>query len=230
LSEVLRWRRNDRVSHLLLVTGVVLATVTGLPLFDNGLFWPLGYAFDFGLPASFMGLLGVTLRGLLHRVGAIIIVGAILIHLWSRRGRWKTEVLMNKEDVKALLTLAKYNLRLTRDYPSIGFHHPGEKAVYLLAGVVGISGLSVSGLILWFPSLAPGYQSAALLVHDLAFATVAVIIAGHFLLALNPANRAVLKAMFGDGKVPLDWARGHHPGWKVEAGVDQEGTNQPVRN
>ena len=41
----------------------------------------------------------------------------------------------------------------------------------------------------------------------------------HIYLALSPLNRKAFHAMFGDGKLPLDHVREHHPIWyeKLEA-------------
>lgn len=202
-EEVERWGAIDRMTHLLLMSGVLLATVTGVALFDNEAFQFLNVALG-------------EMRGLLHRVAVVFIGAAIVIHLSSRALNRETTVRPTLKDVKDLITIGLHWFGVKKDYPEIGFHHPGEKLVYWGASFTGLILSGASGILLLFPEIAPDLYFQALLAHDVAFVMILIIISGHFMMSVNPAHWPVLKAMFINGKVSKDWAVRHHPGWARE--------------
>ncbi len=44
-------------------------------------------------------------------------------------------------------------------------------------------------------------------------ACVRVFLVVHLYLSLLPMNRQALNAMFGDGRLPIDYVKSHHPIW-----------------
>lgn len=208
MAMIQKWGAVDRLTHWLLIIGITTAIVTGLPLFDVATFGFLLPLWQIRLPFN----LTVNL------VAAILIMAAALIHVTYRAAsRRSTEIMFGSNDFKDFSTITKHWFGLTKDYPRLGFHHPGQKAVYWLAPVLGIIVGGASGLILWFPEIAETWFTAAILLHDIAFVLIVVLIAGHFVLAVTPTNWPVLKAMLVTGKVPVSWAKRHHPGWTEKA-------------
>ena len=56
-----------------------------------------------------------------------------------------------------------------------------------------------------------GVQEFSRFVHAASFVIIAVFLIVHLYLALIPMNRQSLYAMFGDGNLPIDYVRIHHP-------------------
>ncbi|NIN51902.1 MAG: hypothetical protein GTN80_06260 [Nitrososphaeria archaeon] len=210
-EKIERWKIADRVAHALLMLGVLLAILTGLILFDSDLF-------------QFLGLLFVgSTRSLIHRVAAIILGASAIIHLSSRALNRKTEVLPTRKDIRDFFTIGLHWFGLTKEYPEIGFHHPGEKFLYWGAAFTGLLLTGISGILLWFPTIAPDLYGLALCVHDIGFGVICIAIAGHLMLSINPMNRPVLKAMFTNGLVSKTWAAKHHPAWWKELSHQKTG-------
>ena len=58
-----------------------------------------------------------------------------------------------------------------------------------------------------------GAQEFSRFVHAASFVVIGVMLLLHIYLALSPLNRPLFHAMFGDGGLPLDHVREHHPIW-----------------
>lgn len=56
-------------------------------------------------------------------------------------------------------------------------------------------------------------------VHEVGWILILVFVVFHIFAVLHPSNRPLLKAMFGNGRVPIDWARRHMPGYLRRLGV-----------
>jgi cytochrome b subunit of formate dehydrogenase len=202
LDSIEKWGVVDRVTHVFLVVGVSLNILTGLPLFDKEVFgfllplWQI--EFPFGLR--------------LHILAAALLVVALALHLSYRLLIHKpSEIRLTMSDIKDFLLITKHWFGLSKDYPRLGCHHPGQKMVYWGAAVLGLVVVGTSGIIL--AGETSPLTTGALLLHDLAFILITAIVAGHFVLAITPSNWPVLRAMFTDGMVPLGWAMHHHPLW-----------------
>jgi formate dehydrogenase subunit gamma len=50
-------------------------------------------------------------------------------------------------------------------------------------------------------------------VHAASFVVIGVFLIVHLYLSLLPMNRQALNAMFGDGSLPIDYVKSHHPIW-----------------
>ncbi len=89
----------------------------------------------------------------------------------------------------------------------------GYLAILILASVLL---LSVSGVLLVYAEawgLSLSTVRLLLLLHDVGFALALLFVLLHTFAVLLPHNRPLLVAMFSHGKVPLDWAREHMPGY-----------------
>jgi cytochrome b subunit of formate dehydrogenase len=202
MAMIQKWGAVNRLSHWLLTIGVTISIITGLPLFAPSIF---GFLAPLRGVVLSLGFLDLTI----HFVAALFIMVAALIHVLYRLVSSKsTSAWFGWKDLREFGTIAKHWFGATKDYPRLGYHHPGQKAVYWLAAIIGLILTGVSGLILMFPGviIAESWTTATILVHDLGFVLMSVIITGHFILAVTRRNWPVLKAMMVSGKVPISWA------------------------
>lgn len=199
--EVIRWGLVERIAHLFAFAGVTLATITGLPVLNGNIFYPL---------IILIG--GPLVRTFIHRyiVTALLAIACILYLIKVYKNG--IGVFPTLKDLKDALKIAMHWLRLTDEYPEIDFHHPMEKFLALSVGI-GIIILGASGIPLAFMNINKMIAPLLILLHDIGFALVFIPIAGHFMMAINPSNWESMKAMFYDGKVSLKWAIHHHPAW-----------------
>ncbi len=203
-----RWGAIDRFNHWLLFIGVLLAVITGLPLFFPDIFGLLNQLLPSrGVVNSIIGP---------HLGGAVLIMAAAVLHVVHGVVKRRTAMLPTRQDVSDFMAITLHWFNPSKKYPSLGFHHPGEKAVYWGGAIAGLLLLGVSGIALWFRDIFPAYQTGALVLHDLGFGLVSVMVVGHFLQGVTRRNWLVVKAMFVTGKVPASWARHHHPLWVKE--------------
>ncbi len=95
----------------------------------------------------------------------------------------------------------------------IGKYNVGQK-LFAWTMIVTISAITLSGLILMFRGhFSEGVQEFSRFVHAASFVIISVFLIVHLYLALLPMNRQALSAMFGDGTMPVDYVRSHHPIW-----------------
>ena len=204
-----RWGIVDRVNHWLLLVGVLLGVTTGLPLYIPEIFGFINRL----LPP--IALVNSTTGP--HLGGAVLLIAAAILHSVHACVKRQTAMLPTRKDVSDFVAIAKHWFNPSKKYPLLGFHHPGEKAVYWGGAVMGLVLLGISGMVLWFSDTFPGYQTGALVLHDLGFGMVSVLVLGHFLLGMTRKNWPSLKAVFITGNVPLSWAKPRHPLWIAEA-------------
>ncbi|MFF3883560.1 cytochrome b/b6 domain-containing protein [Streptomyces sp. NPDC001914] len=94
-----------------------------------------------------------------------------------------------------------------------GKFNAGQKLyANVLAGALLV--MMGTGLLLWFPRLAPiVWRTGATFVHDWLALLIAALVLGHIRMAVRDAqSRRGLRT----GQVPRDWARHHHPLWEEE--------------
>jgi len=79
---------------------------------------------------------------------------------------------------------------------------------------VGQTAITASGFVLMFRDLfSQGTQEFCRFVHAASFVVIGVFLIVHLYLSLLPMNRQALNAMFGDGRLPIDYVKSHHPIW-----------------
>ena len=200
-----RWSRLARITHWLLLIGVSIGFVTGLPVLDGELF---------GFLYNLMG--GEVVREALHYYATIILLAPAIPLIVARAVQARGEEWWwpSWGEIRDAFTVMGRWLGLTKKYPVIGFHHPIEK-LFLLSVHFGVLLLGVSGILMVFNLLGVQYKAALLLIHDIGFIMTSVPLAAHFMLAINPVNWETLRAILTDGMVSERWARRHHPGWRI---------------
>ena len=183
--EIQRWDKADRIAHLALVISFIIGFVTGLPIYDSELF---GWLLPLTINPEFRAFLH-------HWVLIPLLAIAMVIPLVKFLKRGKTEILLTRKDIKDLILLMKRSLGLKAPEPELGFHHPGEKIVFL-AAMVSVVTFSVTGIIMLFNIGGESLFLWANIFHSLAVALMLIVITGHFFMAISPSNWSVLKAMF----------------------------------
>lgn len=143
----LRMTVNERVQHALLASSFILLVVTGFVLKFPDAWWVRGLR-EMG------GTFFFDLRGLLHRVAAVVMVGTAFYHLYyvafTERGRqFIRDIMVRGQDLKDLWTVLRYNVGRTRQRPAFGRFNYVEKSEYW-ALVWGTVIMTVTGVVLWF--------------------------------------------------------------------------------
>ena len=203
-----KWSTVERVNHWLLLIGITTAIITGLPLYDVAAFGFLSALRQLRLP------FGITI----HLIGATLILVAAIIHVVYRATtRRPTEIMFGLKDIKDLTTIGLHWFGLSKEYPKLGLHHPGQKMIYWGAAVAGVALAGASGFLLWVPEVAPSLHTFAILAHDVAFVLILTLIAGHFILAIT--HPPCLTAMLVNGKMPVSFMQHHHPEWAERKGL-----------
>ncbi|MDH4246969.1 MAG: cytochrome b/b6 domain-containing protein [Deltaproteobacteria bacterium] len=139
-----RFGRFFRIQHAVLFISVILASITGLPMK-----YP-----DAELSHVTVRLLGgVEMRAFLHHAAGWVMVGLGGVHfvyyLFIERGIpfYRRPIMFRPQDFKDLVQHQKYNLGLTREFPTMGRYTWFEKFDYLGViwgiGVMGVTGLAM---------------------------------------------------------------------------------------
>lgn len=139
-----RWNVNIRIQHFILLTTFTLLTITGVPLL---------------FPETFKGVFffegSSFLRGLVHRIAAVTMMGLGMYHvlyaLATEEGNRNLRAILPRplDDLKEGWQLLRYTLGLSPDHPRAGRYDVFEKFEYF-AVVWGTIVMVLSGLILWF--------------------------------------------------------------------------------
>jgi cytochrome b subunit of formate dehydrogenase len=183
-----RFTLNMRIQHVVLFVSCIVLIVTGLPVKFHETGWA---AFLFSL---FGGIQGTSL---LHRVGAVGLIGVGLYHLFytafSRQGRRDFWLLLPRaQDLRDLVTMIKFYLGKSQERARFGRFSYVEKFDYWAVywGMVIMIG---SGLLLWFEEISLRFVPK--FVIDIAkeahsdealLATLAIIVWHFYNVHLNP--------------------------------------------
>ncbi|GAB4327595.1 MAG: cytochrome c3 family protein [Calditrichia bacterium] len=176
--------------------------------------------------------LNENLRGLIHRVAAVVMVAISLYHIYfimfTERGRYLfKQILPNWRDLTEISQTVKYYLGISREKPAYDEFDYTEKAEYW-ALVWGNIIMGITGIILWFPTLISSFAPAwvirvAELIHfyEAILATLAIIIFHLFFVIVHP-EQYPMNLSWLTGKMSLRAAVKKHPRW-VERILKGEG-------
>ncbi len=213
-----------RLAHWLNLILFLTLFLTGLVLLEIEVaahpVYPLGapIATLLGLdPGTGAVTAGVQIARMIHRLAGplwgAIVVTYILYLLVS--GKLETLRVLRKpvgEQLREVLAIASHYLlgkQIPEDVKKRLDRH-NVLAVYLaLLLVLGAILLGVSGVAIVYLNLTPSQHRLMLLLHDVGFYLTVIFLIGHVFAVFHPSNVILIKAMFGDGRVPLSWAREH---------------------
>ncbi len=213
-----------RIAHTLNIVLFVLLLVTGAVIFSVELFGWLAFAMGaplatlVGVPDPIAG--GAQFARVLHRLlghiwGALLIAYMVNLVAFGKLRAFdplKRPFSVQAREVKALLAHYLAGRPLPDDVKASMERHNVFVAYMTVLLVVSFLLLSVSGLAIVYKD-ALGLTVADIrlmwLLHDVGFALSLLYLLLHLFAVLHPSNRPLLNAMFGDGTVPLKWAREH---------------------
>jgi formate dehydrogenase subunit gamma len=213
-----------RLAHWLNLILFLTLLITGLVLLEIEVFayivYPLGapIATLLGLdPGTGAVTAGVQIARMLHRLAGLlwgfIIVVYVAYLLVS--GRLETLRVLRKpvgqqlREASAILSHYLLGKEIPEDVKK-GLDRHNVLAVYLtLLLAIGVVLVGFSGLAIAYLDLTPSQYRLMLLLHDIGFYLTVIYLIGHVFAVFHPSNVILLKAMFGDGRVPLSWAREH---------------------
>jgi formate dehydrogenase gamma subunit len=137
---------SERIQHASLLISFFTLVVTGFMLRYPDAFWVVAIR---NLNANIF-----EVRGLLHRVAAVVLITASMYHLsyvfFTERGKQLIKDLLPRwNDVTDALAVLKYNFGFTQTKPKFGRFSYIEKSEYW-ALVWGNVVMVVTGFILWF--------------------------------------------------------------------------------
>ncbi len=211
-EEVVRFSLTFRLQHIALFLSCIILIITGLPLKFPDSAWA---RLLFGATG------GITLSGILHRVGAVGLIGVGAFHmlyiLFSREGQREfRELFPRLQDVKDVFNNVRYFLGRLPEGARFGRFSYVEKFDYWAVywGMVVMIG---SGLMLWFQdttmAILPKYfLDAATEAHsdEALLATLAIIIWHFYNVHLNPSNFP-MSLTFWNGRISVKKMLHHHP-------------------
>jgi formate dehydrogenase gamma subunit len=210
LRQVRRMNLNEVWQHTFLMVTFIVLALTGFSLRYSDAWWvKILFGWEGGFP----------LRGIVHRVAAVLFVVTTLWHalyMWSGRGRkFLRDMLPNKKDFVQFFQMIKYNLDRTNEKPSVGRFGYIEKAEYW-ALVWGTVVMIITGFFLWFDNIAvqwfpKGFLNVMLVVHHYeAWLAVLAVAIWHMYSTVFSPNVYPMNPAWFTGKMPEAWYRYEH--------------------
>jgi cytochrome b subunit of formate dehydrogenase len=205
---VTRMSRSQRIQHALLFSSFIVLVLTGFALkFPDSWF------------ASLLGL-GEKVRGITHRVAAVVLIGSGIYHLFylilSRDGhRLVRDLLPVPADATDVWRTLRYYLGLGGEKPEFARFNYAEKAEYW-ALVWGTFVMAGTGIMLWakvfFGNLLPRWWldvATAIHLYEAVLATLAIIVWHFYQIFLDPDVYPMNWAWW-DGKMSFEHYREEH--------------------
>jgi predicted CXXCH cytochrome family protein len=215
-----RFSRTQRIMHLIMMLSFFALALTGMALKFSYMGWAV-------LLSRVLG--GFDTMGVLHRIGAVTLMGLFIFHLYQalemkrRSGHgWiafmfaKNSMSLTLRDLREVWQSIKWFFgRGPR--PHYGRFTYWEKFDYL-AVFWGVFVIGSTGLVLWFPELftrfLPGWSiNVATIIHsDEALLAVAFIFTIHFFNTHFRPDKFPMDPVIFTGRVPLEELRHDKPG------------------
>ncbi len=232
-SLYVRMTLSERLQHASLVISFITLVITGFMLKFPDAWWvePIRSI----SPAVF------EIRSLLHRIAAVILVGASVYHLYyisfTQRGRKLIfDLLPRIQDIHDALAVAKYNLGMSTEKPRFDRFSYIEKSEYW-ALVWGTIIMGLTGSIMWFDNISLGmigklWFDVARTIHyyEAWLATLAIIVWHFYFVIFNPDVYPMNLAWF-KGTITEEEMLEEHPLEleKIKQQEFEEGKNTSVK-
>lgn len=184
-----RMTLSERLQHGSLLVSFILLVITGFMLRYPDAWWVVSIR---NLSDSVFDL-----RGLIHRIAAVVMVAASLYHMWylgfTRRGRELLWDLMPRlQDIADAKAVLKYNFGFSKIKPKFGRFSFIEKSEYW-ALVWGTIIMALTGVVMWFDNTFMGLFTKlgwdiARTVHfyEAWLATLSIIVWHFYYVMFNP--------------------------------------------
>jgi cytochrome b subunit of formate dehydrogenase len=205
---MVRMSVNQRWQHLTLLSSFIVLVITGFAL----KFPDTWFAHVFGM--------GEQLRGIIHRVAGVLLIGAGIYHLFylavTREGRRLIrDIAPRPKDAFDVWQAMLYYLGLNSNKPKFGRFTYGEKAEYW-ALVWGTALMGLTGIMMWAKVwvgdlLARWWVDVATAVHyyEAILATLAILV-WHFYQVFFDPDVYPMNWAWWDGKMPVEHYRHEH--------------------
>jgi cytochrome b subunit of formate dehydrogenase len=189
-TKYLRMSRNERIQHIFLLTSFITLVITGFALKYPQAFW-VKWIF------AIVGKNAFELRGVIHRVAAVVMVVASVYHLiyitFTTRGRKLVKDLwFSPKDITDLFSSLKYLVSNSAPKPKFGRFSYIEKAEYW-AVVWGTVVMGITGGLLWFENtflpvvgMSGMYIATAIHLYEAILASLAILVWHFYFIFLNP--------------------------------------------
>lgn len=211
LPQIRRMNYNEVWQHTFLMLTFIVLVVSGFSLRYSDAWWTRAL---FGWEG------GAELRGVIHRVSAVLFCLTSLwhmIYLTSQRGRqFVRDIFPSKEDIVQLIQMLGYNLGLRKGHPHFGRFSYVEKAEYW-ALVWGTIIMAITGFALWFDNVVvawfpKGALDVALVIHyyEAWLATLAILIWHMYSTVFSPKVYPMNPSWY-TGKMPRQMLETEHP-------------------
>ena len=217
-KQVRRMRTHEVWQHTFLMLSFITLAVSGFALrFHNSWISSLFFGWEGGF----------ALRGVVHRIAAVIFIVSVLWHMifliFFPRGRaFVKDMLPQLLDFKQFYQRIMYNLGRTDSTPQFKRFSYIEKAEYW-ALVWGTVVMIITGVFLWFDNyfsifLPKGFLDVSLVVHywEAWLATLAILIWHMYSTLFNP-HVYPMNTSWLTGKMPEDMYKREHPEHLEEA-------------
>jgi cytochrome b subunit of formate dehydrogenase len=205
---VVRMNRGERIQHAALLVSFIVLVLTGFALkFPDSWF------------ANLLGM-GERVRGITHRVAALVLIGSGLYHLvyiiFRREGRRLVQdfLPMPKDAADAWQTM-RYYLGFSPHKPEFARFNYAEKAEYW-ALVWGLFVMASTGIMLWarvtFGNLLPRWWldiATAIHFYEAVLATLAIVV-WHFYQVFFDPDSYPMNWAWWDGKMSFEHYREEH--------------------
>lgn len=210
-KQLVRMNWNEVWQHTFLMVSFIVLVITGFALRFSDAFW---VQWLFGWEGGF------PLRGIIHRVAAVVLVFTAVWHIMylttTRGHHFFVDIFPSKEDFRQFLHMISYNLGLRKDRPRFGRFSYVEKAEYwaLVWGTVMMVG---TGILLWFDNYAvqffpKGFLDVMLVIHyyEAWLAFLAILIWHLYSTVFSPLVYPMNPSWY-TGKMPADMYEEEHP-------------------
>lgn len=214
---VQRFQPFEVLQHKLLFISFTILVITGFALKFPNADWSV-FLLKIGLTES--------LRALLHRIAAVVMIIISLVQLYfllfTKKGRHDVWALKpDLSDITGFWKNMRYYLFLSSEKPKFGRFDYAEKFEYL-ALIWGVFLMSATGFILWFPEFfmrfLPGWAfEVTEVIHyfEAWLATLAIIFWHWFFVIYHPENYPV-SLTWVDGKMTKEEHHHHHPAEELD--------------
>ena len=208
---IVRMTPNEVVQHLVLTLSFMGLAITGFALRFQGAWW-VNILTEMGLSEE--------TRRIIHRVLAVVLVSASIYHAYflafTERGRMLLKAMLPKiRDAFEALANVAYHLGRGNARPKFGYYDYTQKAEYW-ALIWGTAIMTVTGFVLWFPTLATSWLPAWVVrvcevVHFYeAILAVSAIVVWHFFYVIFLPGEYPMSWVWITGKMPKEQWDHHH--------------------
>jgi cytochrome b subunit of formate dehydrogenase len=190
LTHYTRMTVEDRIQHIALASSFLVLVLTGFMLKYPDAWWVTSLR-QLGAETVF------ELRGIIHRVAAVIMVLASVYHIYyaifTKRGRqFIKDIWFNLQDLKDMVTVLRYNFGLSNKRAKFDRFNYIEKSEYW-ALIWGTIVMTITGVALWFENQSMAWFSKLFLdvaetihYYEAWLAFLAIVVWHFYYVIFNP--------------------------------------------